>query len=119
MEQEMQIPVPVFDTLNLNNQDDKMDFERDTPTEESSVGISEFVHVDVSNLEKSSAQQNSPIQGTSSPHIRKIIPTSVDESRFRKDFYCGSKFYISLVWLNSFIYCLINFILRNNFIVRY
>lgn len=92
MEQAMQIPVPVFDTFNLNNQDDEMDFEGDVPTRVSSAEISELVHVDVSSLEKSSVPQNSPIQRTSSPHIKRIIPTSADESRFRKDFFCGSKF---------------------------
>lgn len=92
MEQAMQIPVPVFDTLNLNNQEVEMNFEGDALTRELSPEISEFVHVDVSSLDKSSLPQNSPLQRTSSPHIKRIIPTSADESRFRKDFYCGSKF---------------------------
>lgn len=84
-----QFPVPVFDTLGQEGESEPMDDSTEDPSNEEDINIP--LQVDIIEPNVSAEQNESPAEKTASPHIKKIIPTSYEETRFRKDFFCGSK----------------------------
>uniref|UniRef100_A0A1B6JDM0 PHD-type domain-containing protein n=1 Tax=Homalodisca liturata TaxID=320908 RepID=A0A1B6JDM0_9HEMI len=86
MEQDIQIPVPTFETLDIHNQllskqTTSLSVDVDPPTTFASAGLEKIT---------GTTPQPSPADRTASPHCtKKPIPASYDESRFRKEFYNG------------------------------
>lgn len=88
MEQDFQLSVPVFDTLNQEAEamDDSVE---DTNHGEEDINIP--LQLEITEPNVTTEHTNSLVEKTASPHIKRIIATSYDESRFRKDLFSGSK----------------------------